>query len=296
MKKPYLALAALALTSVVAVTLWAMECRRSAVLAGEFAALNAQTRAQAEELNSLRDLKIQAQQIAALKLDADELQALRKEHSELLRLRSEAARARENSTFAPSTATPKVSPLPGASATVEERDAAFLKYVGTPGNTVSWSPGQAAGAPDTHQAGDISTAWAAQERDGGHEWLKLEYERPVEVAQVRIRETYNPGAVSAITAMLANGTEVTLWEGQETKAEAPVEVEFNVPPGVTSNSIRVHLDTSRVPGWNEIDAVELIGRDGTRQWAQSASASSYYGQNNSRNYEALTPATESLTR
>jgi hypothetical protein len=30
-----------------------------------------------------------------------------------------------------------------------------------------------------------------------------------------------------------------------------------------------------VPGWNEIDAVELIG-DGIRQWAKSAAASSSF--------------------
>ena len=33
----------------------------------------------------------------------------------------------------------------------------------------------------------------------------------------------------------------------------------------------------RVAGWNEIDAVELIGRDGSRQWAKGANASSSYG-------------------
>ena len=38
----------------------------------------------------------------------------------------------------------------------------------------------------------------------------------------------------------------------------------------------LHLDTTRVSGWNEIDAVELIGRDGSRQWATSAKASSSY--------------------
>ena len=39
---------------------------------------------------------------------------------------------------------------------------------------------------------------------------------------------------------------------------------------------RVDFDRARVPGWNEIDAVELVGRDGSRQWATSAKASSSY--------------------
>jgi len=40
----------------------------------------------------------------------------------------------------------------------------------------------------------------------------------------------------------------------------------------------VYLDRRRVPGWNEIDAVELVGRDGSRQWATSAIASSSYAE------------------
>jgi len=53
---------------------------------------------------------------------------------------------------------------------------------------------------------------------------------------------------------------------------------FEVPPGIRSDKLRVELDTKRVAGWNEIDAVELIGSDGTRQWATESTASSYYGE------------------
>jgi len=45
---------------------------------------------------------------------------------------------------------------------------------------------------------------------------------------------------------------------------------------VTAKVIKVYLDTKRRHGWNEIDAVELVGRDETRQWASSAKASSSY--------------------
>src|SRR2546428_4480732 len=69
----------------------------------------------------------------------------------------------------------------------------------------SWGPEQAAGAPDTHTAGDVSTAWASREPDAGLEWLKLDYERLVEIAQIRVRETYNPGAITKVVAILENG-------------------------------------------------------------------------------------------
>jgi hypothetical protein len=144
----------------------------------------------------------------------------------------------------------------------------------------SWGPEQAVGEPDTHQAGDIATAWAPLEQDAGEEWLKLEYERPVDIAEIRVRETHNPGAVSKVTAFLASGTELTLWEGVEPQAVAPVEMSFKVPDTVNAKSVKVYLDTRRVPGWNEIDAVELIGRDGSHQWARSASASSTFADPN----------------
>lgn len=141
-----------------------------------------------------------------------------------------------------------------------------------------WGPEQAAGDPDTMQAGDISTAWAPREQDGGEEWLKLDYEKFVDIAEVRVRETYNPGAISKVTAFLANGTEVTLWEGVEPKSVAPVEMSFTIPDSVNAKSVKVYLDTKRVPGWNEIDAVQIIGRDGSQQWAQQATASSTYAE------------------
>ena len=141
-----------------------------------------------------------------------------------------------------------------------------------------WGPEQAAGPPDTMEAGDIATAWASHLPDGGAEWLKLEYERPVDIAEVRVRETHNPGAISKVTAFLANGNEVTLWEGVEPKSVAPVEMSFTIPDSVNAKSVKVYLDTTRVPGWNEIDAVQIIGRDGSQQWAKQATASSTYAE------------------
>lgn len=140
----------------------------------------------------------------------------------------------------------------------------------------SWGPEQITGPPDTLTAGDRPTAWASQAADGGMEWLQADYAQPVEVAQVRVLENDNPGAVVRITGTLENGGEVVLWQGNEPRLPAPADQVFNVPAGYRVRSVRVHLDTAKVPGWNEIDAVELIGRDGTRQWATGASASSTY--------------------
>jgi hypothetical protein len=143
-----------------------------------------------------------------------------------------------------------------------------------------WGPEQATGAPDTRRAGDLQTAWASLQPDAGLEWLQLEYQRPVEIAEVRIRETFNPGAVSKVVALVENGQERVLWEGQDPTDSAPAD--FVVRPKIraTTNRVKIYLQTTRRPGWNEIDAVELIGADGSRQWASSASASSTFAESN----------------
>ena len=143
----------------------------------------------------------------------------------------------------------------------------------------SWGPEQMVGPPNTTEAGDYSTAWAPKtSRGAGEEWIHLGFDHAVEVAQVNVRETYNPGSISKIAAVLPNGQETVLWEGVEPASQAPVNMSFPLPAGVHANQVKVYLDRRRAPGWNEIDAVELVGRDGSRQWATSAMASSSYAE------------------
>jgi hypothetical protein len=142
----------------------------------------------------------------------------------------------------------------------------------------SWSPGRAAGPPDTPEHGDYATAWASQSPDAGKEWLQLKYPKSVEISEINVHETYNPGALSKVSAIMPDGSERVIWEGTEDPEAGVVERAVKVPPGIHADQIRIELDTSRVPGWNEIDAVELVGRDGSRQWAAESTASSYYGQ------------------
>ncbi len=141
----------------------------------------------------------------------------------------------------------------------------------------SWSAAQATGAPNVPRAGDHVSAWASQAANGGIEWLDLSYAKAVKIAKVRIRETYNPGAVTRVTAFV-DGGEVTVWEGRDRTRKAPAFLEIKPSASVKSDRVRVYLDTRKVAGWNEIDAVELVGADGRGQWARGAAASSSYGQ------------------
>lgn len=123
-----------------------------------------------------------------------------------------------------------------------------------------WSAQQACGKPDTEEAGDLPTAWASQAPDAGEEWLELTYRAAVRPARVRIRETFNPGAVVKIEALDGEKKWRVLWKGKDTTDEAPgdLDVRFD-PPDFATRVLRVTLDTSEVEGWNEIDAVQLIG-------------------------------------
>jgi hypothetical protein len=144
-----------------------------------------------------------------------------------------------------------------------------------------WSAAQASGPPDTQSGGDHPTAWAAQQQDGGMEWLRAQFETPVDIAQVRVRETDHPGSIVKVTAILEDGREIVMWQGAEPVGlTAPYEAAFNAGAGITARSVQIELDTSKTPGWEEIDAIELVGRDGSRQWAKSVDASSSYGARN----------------
>lgn len=144
-------------------------------------------------------------------------------------------------------------------------------------NRKSWSAGQACGPPDTSEAGDLPTAWAPARQNGGEEWLQLEYGEPLQIGQIVVRETYHPGAIFKVTVVLDGGGEVPIWQGTEPSASAPVDRQFPVASALTGHTVKVYLDTSRVSGWNEIDAVALVTPDGQRHWATDASASSSYG-------------------
>jgi len=153
---------------------------------------------------------------------------------------------------------------------------AFATLQARPPEPRPWGPEQATGAPDTNQAGDLPTAWASLNPDGGPEWLEVEFEKPTTIAEVRIRETFNPGEISRVVAIAGDSREFTIWEGRIPRLVAPAEMVAIPSNPIESKRIRIHLDATRVPGWNEIDAVELVGKDGSRQWAKSATASSTF--------------------
>lgn len=121
-----------------------------------------------------------------------------------------------------------------------------------------WSANQMIGPPDTLQAGDARTAWAARDADGGTEWVHLKFPLEVRISRLRIHENFTPGGVVAIDVVGVDGVRRRAWEGIDPGGPAPVwfEVDLRGPVG---REVIVTLDTKKRAGWEEIDAVELIG-------------------------------------
>ncbi|MBT3374601.1 MAG: hypothetical protein HN742_13555 [Lentisphaerae bacterium] len=139
-----------------------------------------------------------------------------------------------------------------------------------------WSAGQATGPPDFEEGKEASIAWAPLPENGGVEWLELRFVESVGVAGVGIYEALNPGAVCRVTVFTMGAGETVLWEGQTPRPEPGTVLQLKASGDLLSDRVRVYLDTSRVPGWNAIDAVELVSADETRQWAVAAGASSTF--------------------
>jgi hypothetical protein len=145
----------------------------------------------------------------------------------------------------------------------------------------NWGTEQATGKPDTWpNQGDITTAWASQTADGQQEWLMLEYARPVNLKEVHIYETFNPGAVYRVTAFDLTGREIEVWKGKDPTAPGSGKgiSKITSKKKVKTNRIKIYIDSPAVQGWNEIDAVGLIDQQGKTQWATAADASSTYAQ------------------
>ena len=117
-----------------------------------------------------------------------------------------------------------------------------------------WSARQAVGPPDAQEM-DCRTAWAPREADGGVEWLHVKFILPVRMRRVRIHENLTPGGVIRIDAVGEDGTRRTVWQGADL-ALPWFEAELR---GDLARELVIVIDTRKRPGWEEIDAVELVG-------------------------------------
>jgi hypothetical protein len=122
-------------------------------------------------------------------------------------------------------------------------------------------------------------------------------------AKVRVHENLAAGTVARVTVFTADGTEVEAWRRKEPAPEtaggtaagiANITLSVAPPAPFPTDRVKLYLDTAAVPGWNEIDAVELLDAAGNAQWAGGAAASSAWNQPAANSGTTSTPPPASL--
>lgn len=130
-------------------------------------------------------------------------------------------------------------------------------------STDGYAPMQVAGKPDVEHYGDDARAWAAARADGGIEWLEASFATPVSARELRVRQNSTPGAIIKVELIDEAGGRHTVWEGTDDTVYENGEIQWFVrrfaPTPYKARGARLTLATSAVEGWNEIDAVQLVG-------------------------------------
>ena len=125
----------------------------------------------------------------------------------------------------------------------------------------SWSANQATGAPNVDKYADDGHAWTTKTQDAGIEWLDLKFPRPAHADEVRVRESYGSGAVIKIEVFDEQGSAHTVWAGNDPTTDLNYLMVKFPKTAFKTDRVKVTLATNVVPGWNEIDAVQLVGSD-----------------------------------
>lgn len=145
--------------------------------------------------------------------------------------------------------------------------------------SASWGVEQLIGEPDTPAYGDQRSAWASLSQDGQEEWILLDFEEAVTPAAIEVYETYNPGALIKASIFDPFGREVVVWQGQD-PTQPPAAGGVSKLPVSTiwqTQQVKIYLDSAAAPGWNEIDTVGLVDKNGDKHWPINATASTAYG-------------------
>lgn len=125
----------------------------------------------------------------------------------------------------------------------------------------AWSANQVLGKPDVFPAyGDHNKAWASQGADDREEWIEVGFDGDERVSGVEVYETFNPGAIDKVELVTVKGRRIELAIPSDTATPGTsVKRVFNVRcTQELVRSVRVHLDSQRVSGWNELDAIGVV--------------------------------------
>jgi outer membrane protein OmpA-like peptidoglycan-associated protein len=119
---------------------------------------------------------------------------------------------------------------------------------------------QILGMPNMIQAfGRSSCAWSPASPTGTKEWIKVGFEKEIPLRQVMIVENFNQGAISKVFSYNSSGVETLLYENNGPVSKEIGKLLYIYPQDSTvlANAIKIELETARVNGYNQIDAVAI---------------------------------------
>jgi hypothetical protein len=126
-----------------------------------------------------------------------------------------------------------------------------------------YSAAQATGAPNISVQGNSPDAWCPANKTKGTDWLEVTFAAPTRATEVRVRQNDTPGAITKIEAIEGDGTVHVWWEGVDPFTPPAVReiVWFAVRVPKTDylvSRIKITLNLAAMPGWKQIDAVQLV--------------------------------------
>lgn len=137
-------------------------------------------------------------------------------------------------------------------------------YAQTADQKAGYSAWQATGAPNVSRYSDNPAAWTTRSGDSKTpEWLEVKFARPVYATSLRIRQSAAPGAISKLELIDADGASHEIWSGADATPYQKNTIGWLVQDIPKTSFVvtgaRITLATARVWGWNQIDAVQLVG-------------------------------------
>jgi hypothetical protein len=143
--------------------------------------------------------------------------------------------------------------------------AASSTYAQTTGEKAGYSSWQATGAPNVSRYSDNPAAWTTKSGDSkAPEWLEVKFAKAVYATSLRVRQSAAPGAISKLELIDADGGLHEMWSGTDATPYEKNTIGWLVKDFPKTSFLvtgaRITLETARVWGWNEIDAVQLVGQ------------------------------------
>jgi hypothetical protein len=78
---------------------------------------------------------------------------------------------------------------------------------------------------------------------------------------VRVRESCGSGAVIKVEVFDEQGAAHTVWAGNDPTTDLNYLMVKFPKTAYKADRVKITLATNVIPGWNEIDAVQLVGSD-----------------------------------